>query len=168
MLCSNQLSYIAIGFAIAASRELSGRQRGTSSNMALSLCDIIYIMRNQAARAGRHGRTPLMRSVNARRFREARHLCVLSQQAAADLLRVSLRTIKNWESGNVRVPYAAYKLMRILRGYQLPGESWRGWNLKGDVLWSPEGRAFRASDHGWWSLIVAKADAFDRWAEQRR
>lgn len=50
--------------------------------------------------------------------------------------------------------------MRILRGYELPGHYWKGYRLVGDTLWSPEGKAFRASDQRWWSLTVAMAREF--------
>lgn len=128
----------------------------------------IYIMRTRAARSGRAGKAPRVRYVCAERFREARYQCVLSQQATAKLLRVSLRTVRNWEIGATAIPYAAYKLMRILRGFELPGEDWRGWRLIRGTLWSPEGRGFRARDHAWWSLLVAQADAFRKMMRNRR
>lgn len=94
------------------------------------------------------------------RFRETRQVCCLSIPAAAKLLRVTERTIQNWESGRTEVPYAAFKLMRLLRGYELPGEAWRGFRLVGDTLWSPEGLAFKAADHYWWSLTCRMASEF--------
>ena len=36
------------------------------------------------------------------------------------MLFVTDRTWCNWESGKVQVPYAAYKLFRILTGFDLP------------------------------------------------
>jgi transcriptional regulator with XRE-family HTH domain len=87
---------------------------------------------------------------------------------AAKLLRVSERTVQYWESGRVRVPYSAYKLMRLLRGYELPGAAWRGYRLTGDTLWSPEGLAFKAADHRWWSLTCRMADQFRAMASARR
>lgn len=50
------------------------------------------------------------------------------------MLFVTYRTLHNWESGRVQVPYAAYKLLRILTGYDLPGEAWMGWRLSGNTL----------------------------------
>lgn len=120
-------------------------------------------MRSKAGRivrAGKAGKSPRKPAVTASRFRDARALCCLTVVEAAKLLRVTERTIQNWESGSVRVPYAPYKLMRILRGYELPGEPWRGYRLRGDTLWSPEGLAFRASDHRWWSLTCRMAAEF--------
>jgi transcriptional regulator with XRE-family HTH domain len=80
----------------------------------------------------------------ASRFREARLLAALSVSDAGKLFRVTPRTVRNWEAGRALVPYAAFKLLRILRGYELPGRAWRGYYLKGDTLWSPEGLAFKA------------------------
>lgn len=102
------------------------------------------------------------------RFRTARAVCCLSVPEAAQLLRVSERTIQYWESGRVRVPYSAYKLMRILRGYELPGHAWRGYTLRGDTLWSPEGLPFKAADHRWWSLTCRMAAEFRSMAAARR
>ena len=123
----------------------------------------VYIMRTKLGRmvrAGKAGKTPRKPAVTASRFRDARALCCLTVAGAAKLLRVTERTIQNWESGAVRVPYAPYKLMRILRGYELPGEPWRGYRLSGDTLWSPEGLAFKAADHRWWSLTCRMAAEF--------
>jgi transcriptional regulator with XRE-family HTH domain len=100
------------------------------------------------------------RAVTASRFRDTRAVCCLTVPEAAKLLRVTPRTVQNWESGRVRLPYSAFKLMRILRGYELPGAAWRGYRLKGDTLWSPEGLAFKASDHYWWSLTCRMAAEF--------
>jgi len=93
---------------------------------------------------------------------------MLSTTEAAKLLRVSERTLHNWEKGRVRIPYAAFKLMRILRGFELPGHHWKGYRLIGDTLWSPEGLAFKAADHYWWSLTVRMAHEFRSIMAQRR
>ena len=60
------------------------------------------------------------------RFRDFRWTANLSVADAAKLLRVSERTIHNWEAGRVRIPYAAYKLLRIVRGGQFAHPAWRG------------------------------------------
>src|SRR3546814_9575726 len=83
--------------------------------------------------------------------------CALSVGAAAKVLHVTARTLHNGEAGASRVPYAAYKLLRLLRGGELPGAAWKGWRLHGDTLYSPEGHAFGARDHAWWSLLVRRA-----------
>ena len=87
---------------------------------------------------------------------------MLTIEQAAKLLRVSERTLHNWEAGRVRIPYAAYKLIRILRGYELPGDAWKGYRLIGDTLWSPENLPFKAADARWWSLTVCMAHEYRR------
>lgn len=90
-------------------------------------------------------------------FRELRLLACVDRRACAALLRVSERTIRNWERGVCSPPYSAFKLLRILRCFELPGDAWRGWYLKGDTLWSPEQRPFQPFDMGYWSLTVSMA-----------
>jgi hypothetical protein len=81
--------------------------------------------------------------------------------ACADLLRVTERTIRNWEAGAVRIPYAAYKLMRVLRGGRyLAHPVWRDFRVWHDVLVTPEGHRFQAGELAWWSLLVRRARAF--------
>ncbi len=136
-----------------------------------SIMDIIYIMRHNrgtlsgVTAAPKPART---RAVTASRFRDTRGLCCLTVADTAKLLRVTPRTVQNWESGRVRIPYSAFKLLRILRGYELPGAAWRGYRLKGDTLWSPEGLAFKASDHYWWSLTCRMAAEFRAMAAANR
>ncbi len=98
--------------------------------------------------------------MEASRFRDTRFTCNLTVPAAAQLLRVSERTIHNWESGAARVPYAAYRLLRIVRGGEFVHPSWKGWAVRGDTLWSPEGHGFRAADSSWWSLLIRQAREF--------
>lgn len=110
--------------------------------------------------AGYAAKGPRTRAVTASRFREARQTCSLSVPEAAKLFRVTVRTLQNWESGRVRVPYAAYKLMRILRGHELPHPAWRGFRVVGDTLWTPERHSFRPDHMAWWSLTCRMADEF--------
>lgn len=84
------------------------------------------------------------------------------------MLRVSDRTVRNWESGTTRIPYAAYKLLRILRGGRLLGPEWSGWVVQGNRMWTPEGRVIEAGGMAWWSLIVRMARAFQSGADGRR
>lgn len=66
----------------------------------------------------------------------------LSQSEAAAVLGVTAKTVQNWEQGVSRVPYSAFKLLRILRGYELPDKAWEGWTVRGDKLNAPNGRQF--------------------------
>lgn len=93
-------------------------------------------------------------------------LAALTRAQAAQLLRVTVRTLRNWEQGKARVPYSAYALLCIHGGYALPGEAWAGWRIRGDALYSPEGLAFRASDAAWWSLTCAMAREWLQMREQ--
>ncbi len=67
----------------------------------------------------------------------------LSVEDAAKLLQVTSRTIAHWESGVTRIPYSAFKLLRILASGELLPIAWKGWVIKGDTLWSPINRPFR-------------------------
>ena len=104
-----------------------------------------------------------IKALTGERFRQARLQCWLTVPQAAKVLHVTERTLHNWESGATRIPYSAYKLMRILRGCELPllagprELSWRGWYFQGGKLISPEGRAFVGSDFAWLSLLVERA-----------
>jgi DNA-binding XRE family transcriptional regulator len=104
--------------------------------------------------------TARTRAVTGSRFRTARAACCLGLPEAAKLFRVTPRTIQNWETGRVRVPYAAFKLMRVLRGHDLPHPAWKGFRLVGNTLWTPEGHPFRPDHMAWWSLTCRMADSF--------
>ena len=95
------------------------------------------------------------------RFREARLQVGMGVLACADLLRVSERTIRGWESGATRIPYAAYKLLRVLKGGRyLAHPIWKDFIVQGDTLVTPEGHRFQAGQLAWWSLLVRQARAF--------
>jgi len=66
----------------------------------------------------------------------------------------------------VLVPYAAYKLVRILRLFELPGDGWSGWHMHSGRLWSPEGYGFSPGDSDWWGLLVRRAEGFGRTFER--
>ncbi|WP_283957798.1 VC1465 family Xer recombination activation factor [Variovorax sp. 3P27G3] len=76
----------------------------------------------------------------------------------AQTLQVTERTVYAWFSGKTAVPYSAYKLLRILNRFELPG--WPGWHMHSGKLWTPEGFAFDPTDGAWWSLLVRQARAF--------
>nr|WP_240964858.1 VC1465 family Xer recombination activation factor [Acidovorax sp. SRB_24] len=84
----------------------------------------------------------------------------LDLPGCAQLLHVTERTLHNWQSGKHDIPFAAYKLLRLLNRMDLPGPSWAGWCFHGGKLWSPEGRSFVGTDSSWWSLLVRRADCF--------
>lgn len=78
----------------------------------------------------------------------------------AKFLQVSERTVHNWVAGSVRVPHAAYKLLRIHLRYELPGDGWQGWHFSAGKLWTPEGHGLEPRDWVWWSLMARKAASF--------
>ena len=85
----------------------------------------------------------------------------LDLAGCAKLLHVTERTLHNWESGKHDIPYATYRLLRLLNRMELPGDTWSGWCFHGGKLWSPEGRSFVGTDGSWWSLLVRRAACFD-------
>lgn len=107
-------------------------------------------------RRKRYKRKP-WKPIDHEKFRETRLLARLTQQEAACLLQVTERTIRLWENGKTAIPYAAYKLLRIHTGHELPGASWAGWSISGDTLWSPERRAFTAVHLSYMWLTFAMA-----------
>ena len=84
----------------------------------------------------------------------------------AKYLQVSERTLHNWESGRHVIPFAVYKLLRLLSGMDLPGPSWEGWRFQGGKLYTPEGHGFTGKDGSWWSLLVRRAAMFDKLAAE--
>ncbi|WP_309935397.1 VC1465 family Xer recombination activation factor [Variovorax paradoxus] len=78
----------------------------------------------------------------------------------AQSLQVTERTVYAWFSGKTAVPYSAYKLLRVLNRFELPG--WPGWHMHSGKLWTPEGFAFEPQDGAWWSLLVRQARAFKK------
>ncbi len=92
----------------------------------------------------------------------------LSVDGAAKLLQVSPRTIQHWTSGRYRVPYAAYKLVRVMRLFELPCAGWEGWHMHSGKLWSPEGFGFDPHDSNWWGLLVRRAAMFSHYYERDR
>jgi len=104
---------------------------------------------------------PETRAQLAFRFRAMYRNLGLDLEGCAKLLHVTERTLHNWQSGKHDIPYAAYRLLRLLNRMELPGASWSGWCFHGGKLWSPEGRSFEGTDSSWWSLLVRRAACFD-------
>jgi len=91
------------------------------------------------------------------RFKELFLQTGLGFDGVAQTLHVTPRTVRNWLSGNTAIPYTAYKLLRVQRYFELPGEGWEGWHMHGGKLWSPEGFGFLPHESSWWSLLVRQA-----------
>jgi len=78
-------------------------------------------------------------------FQDMRHRADLTRKQAADLLDVTGRTIQNWETGGARIPWLAFRMLRILTGYAMPGKAWDGWSIHGDRIIAPNGHWFDAA-----------------------
>jgi transcriptional regulator with XRE-family HTH domain len=76
-------------------------------------------------------------------FQMMRRQAGLTILSAAALLDVTARTIRNWEQGLTKIPYTAYRLLKIINGYVFTSKSWDGWFVRGDTLYSPTQRGFK-------------------------
>lgn len=80
--------------------------------------------------------------IDPERFGTLRRAFGLTQPACATLLKVSLRTVQNWENGKSRIPWCAFKVLQLTFGDEIPHPAWTGWYLRRGLLWSPESRPF--------------------------
>ncbi len=87
----------------------------------------------------------MSRYIDPQDFRDIRRRADLTRKQAAELLDVTGRTIQNWETGGARIPWMAYRMLRILTGCALPGKAWEGWTVDGDRLIAPNGVWFDAN-----------------------
>ncbi|QHE76548.1 VC1465 family Xer recombination activation factor [Hydrogenophaga sp. PBL-H3] len=104
----------------------------------------------------------------AHRFKAMYTRLGFSVADAAKFLQVTPRTVHAWISGRVRIPYAAYKLLRVQLHYELPGDAWSGWSLSAGRLYTPEGHELSPHDFSWWSLLCRKASMFTALYAQQR
>lgn len=118
------------------------------------------------ARKRRYKRKPY-KPVNYDTIRTTRLLAGMTRQQVSDLLRVSLRSVQYWETGRVPMPYAAFRLLRILTGYELPGKQWAGWMLLRNQLISPEGRTFTPADLYPLEWMIDKSRMWDQDYQRR-
>lgn len=96
--------------------------------------------------------------ITAEQFRDARVFGGFSREEVAEFLGVSRRTIGHWETGNARVPYSAFKLLRVYRHGDLIDPAWSQWKISKGMLWTPEGRAIGPHEGQWLGLLVARAN----------
>lgn len=76
-------------------------------------------------------------------FHLMRRRAFLTTQEASVLLDVTHKTVQNWEKGRTRIPYTAYRVLKIKVGYVFDDEYFKDWFVRGDTMWSPEGRGFK-------------------------
>lgn len=133
----------------------------SNSSASGTLHNIHRINQNHGQRRPRNGQQE--RALIGARFKVLCADAGLSIDQTAKALHVTPRTVRYWISGRVAVPYAAYRLVRILGGYELPDPAWAGWVFHSGKLWSPEGHGFVPSDSNWWGRLVSQARL---WREQ--
>jgi len=125
--------------------------------------DIIYIVSSKRYQGGGGGQLRKSRETRALLASRFKVLCAdagLSVDQVAKTLHVTPRTVRYWFSGKSAVPYAAYKLVRIMRWFELPMKGFEGWCMHSGKLWTPEGHPIGPEDGSWWSLLVRQARCF--------
>lgn len=112
------------------------------------------------------GQTVMRTKKKARKYIEpdafhlARHKAGLTMKQAALELDVDVRTIRNYENGVSRIPYPAFRLLRLLANYQLVGRDWADWSFWQNKLWSPEGRSFAVHELRYVATYISLARHF--------
>lgn len=95
------------------------------------------------------------------RFYAYRMSAGLTQAQAAQYLGVSVRTMRNWETGCNRIPYPAFKLIRMRAGSIVHVPGWDGWRFARDgALVTPDGRTFQPWELHNLQLVVSLARGY--------
>jgi DNA-binding transcriptional regulator YiaG len=77
-------------------------------------------------------------------FHVERMTAGMTQKQAAEYLGVSVRSVRNWETGANRIPYPAFKLVRMRARAIVHVEGWEGWRFdRHGALVTPDGRTFQ-------------------------
>lgn len=108
----------------------------------------------------RHTISPQTRMEQGRQFKALYASLGFNASEVAQLLHVSTRSVHNWVSGSVPVPFMAVKLLRLMLRYELPGKAFEGWTLSAGKLYTPEGFELAPHEMSWWSLLVRQARSF--------
>lgn len=85
------------------------------------------------------------RWIDPQDFSDLRKQAGMTRREAAAALDVTPRTVQNWETGGARIPWMAYRMLRILGGFALPGKAWEGWTVCQDRIIAPNGRWYEAN-----------------------
>ncbi|MDO9468586.1 MAG: VC1465 family Xer recombination activation factor [Thiobacillus sp.] len=100
------------------------------------------------------------------RFYIERMSAGLTQVQAAQYLGVSIRTMRNWETGCNRIPVPAFKLIRMRARAIVHVPGWDGWRFGRDgALLTPDGRSFQPWELHNLQLVVSLAR---RYMESRK
>lgn len=94
-----------------------------------------------------------------------RRRACLTTLEASQLLDVTHKTLQNWEKGRVRIPYTAFRTLKIKVGYVFSDDHFKDWFIRDDTLWSPEGRGFKAYELRYIGNYFWMAN---RWLAERR
>lgn len=90
-------------------------------------------------------RRPRSVHVDRETFHLERRTAGLTQKETAAYLGVTVRTLRNWENGTNRIPYPAFRLLRMRAGGIVHAPGWDGWRFGRDgALFSPDGRSFKS------------------------
>lgn len=124
--------------------------------------------RRSPARVGRLRKRPRLHLIDPVEFRALRRSAGLTRDAAAEMIGVSLRTVGHWETGQTRIPYAAFKLLRIYRHGEFLHPAWQGYALIRGKLVTPENHELHPGDLSWLSLLHRRAEFGDQARERAR
>ncbi len=105
------------------------------------------------------------RYIDPNDFYLMRRRAFLTTLEASKLLDVTHKTLQNWEKGRSRIPYTAYRVLKIKVGYVFDDEFFKDWFVRGDTLWSPENRGFKPHELRYLSNYLWMAR---RWLAERR
>ncbi|WP_020181955.1 hypothetical protein [Methylotenera sp. 1P/1] len=94
-----------------------------------------------------------------------RRRACLTTLEASKLLDVTHKTLQNWEKGRVRIPYTAFRTLKVKVGYVFNDEHFQDWFVRDDTLWSLEGRGFKAYELRYIGNYFWMAN---RWLAERR
>lgn len=79
------------------------------------------------------------------------HLLNMTRKQCAAYLRVTISTVKDWETGNDTVPFMAFELLRVVfdsAHSRLSNKNWQGWFIDSDGrLVSPDRGSLSFSAH---------------------
>lgn len=96
-------------------------------------------------------------------FRVERITAGFTRPQAADYLGVNVRTIRNWETGATRIPYPAFRLLRMRAKGLVYGQGWEGWRFTSEgALCSPVGRSYLPHELMDLSHVFRMANLFAR------
>ena len=106
-------------------------------------------------------RRPRFVYVDRAQFHLERRTAGMTQKEAAAFLGVTVRTIRNWETGAARIPYPDFRLVRMGAGGIVHVSGWDGWRFGRDgALFSPEGRSFQPWELRQLWLVFRMAEHF--------